>query len=114
MTLTTTISTNAIAATAFSVDDICAEWGGKELESSGFSDNKLMGFYLSRRVQYGNNWHPVDDDLRGTAVYGTPPTNPTHGPTGSGTGRWSSGGARGEGVRASLESSKKETWLDSS
>lgn len=83
LALTTIISTNAIAATAFSVDDICAEWGGKKLESSGFSDNKMLGFYLSRRVQYGNNWHPVDDDLRGTAVYGTPPTNPTYGPTGS-------------------------------
>ena len=69
--------------TKFSVDEICTKYGGKALNRSDFSDNKMMGFYLSRRVQYGNNWHPMDDDLRGTAVYGTPPTNPTHGPTGS-------------------------------
>ena len=40
-------------------------------------------FYLSRRVQKGTAWHPTNDELRGTKAYGTVPTDPTSGPTGS-------------------------------
>ena len=71
----------------FNVNDFCKTWGGKKLLSSNFKNGKLSGFFdLVRRVAKGTKWHPVNDDLRGTAKYGTPPTNPTSGPTG--TAQW--------------------------
>lgn len=53
------------------------------MESSDFSDGKMWGFKLARRVARGNTWHPASDNLRGTASYGTPPTDPSSGATGT-------------------------------
>ena len=72
-----------LTPTGFSVDDICEKYGGQKLQSSDFSNNMMFGFYLSRRVQKGNRWHPANDNLRGTSAYGTKPTNAASGPTGS-------------------------------
>ena len=73
--------------TTFNVNDFCKAWGGKKLTSSSYSFGKYDGYLkLVRRVAKGTKWHPVDDDLRGTAKYGTPPTDPVAGPTG--TAQW--------------------------
>ena len=40
-------------------------------------------FQLARRVEKGSKWHPATDDLRGTDSYGTPPSDPQSGPTGT-------------------------------
>ena len=64
--------------------DFCQKNGGKKLQSSDFYKNMVSGsFYLSRRVQKGTAWHPTNDALRGTKAYGTVPTDPTSGATGS-------------------------------
>ena len=57
--------------------------GGKKMKSSDFKNKMMWGFELARRVAKGSKWHPQNDDLRGTAKYGNPPTNPTSGPTGT-------------------------------
>ena len=57
--------------------------GGKKMKSSDFSNKMMWGFELARRVGQGRKWHPSKDDLRGTAKYGTLPTNPTSGSTGT-------------------------------
>ena len=72
-----------IALAVLNVNDICKTHGGKPMKSSEFSEGKLWGFQLARRVAKGHNWHPSNDDLRGTAKYGTPPTDPKSGPTGT-------------------------------
>ena len=56
------------------------------MDSSDFSNGYMWGFKLARRVATGTKWHPAKDDLRGTASYGEPPTDPKSGPTG--TIRW--------------------------
>ena len=53
------------------------------MKSSDFSEGKMWGFNLARRVAKGHKWHPSNDDLRGTASYGAPPTDPKSGPTGT-------------------------------
>ena len=68
---------------AFSVTKLCQMHGGKKMKSSDFKNKMMWGFGLARRVAKGSKWHPQNDDLRGTANYGTPPTNPTSGPTGT-------------------------------
>ena len=52
------------------------------MPSNEYSDQMMWGFQLARRVAQGSKWHPVNDDLRGSA-YGSKPTNPKSGPTGS-------------------------------
>jgi len=71
------------------VNTICKTFGATKMTSSLFKNGKLLGFELVRRVAKGTKWHPQNDDLRGTAKYGTPPTNPTSGPTG--TSQWNYG-----------------------
>ena len=68
---------------AFSVTKLCQMHGGKKMKSSDFQNKMMWGFELARRVAKGSKWHPQNDDLRGTAKYGNPPTNPTSGPTGT-------------------------------
>lgn len=53
------------------------------MDSSDFSKGKMWGFQLARRVSKGKKWHPGNDNLRGLASYGTSPTDPTNGPTGT-------------------------------
>jgi hypothetical protein len=65
------------------VTDFCQKYGGKKLQSSAFNKNMVSGFYLSRRVKKGTVWHPTNDALRGSKAYGTVPTDPTNGATGS-------------------------------
>ena len=73
--------------TAFDVSSFCKKWGGKKLTSSSYSFGKYDGYMkLVRRVGKGTKWHPVNDELRGTAKYGTPPIDPVTGP--SGTAQW--------------------------
>jgi len=71
------------AGKAFNVNNFCKNWGGKQLKSGDFGSRMFHGLQLVRRVAKGSKWHPKNDDLRGTAKYGTPPTNPTSGPTGT-------------------------------
>ena len=68
---------------AFNVNNFCKNWGGKQLKSGDYGSRMFHGLQLVRRVAKGSKWHPQNDDLRGTAKYGTPPTNPTSGPTGT-------------------------------
>ena len=67
----------------FSINDVCKDHGGQKLSSDAFSNRMMFGFELVRRVAKGEKWHPENDNLRGTVLYGTPPTDPTNGPTGT-------------------------------
>ena len=72
-----------IVPIAFDVDAVCKAHGGKELNSSDFSNQQMLGFQLVRRVAQGITWHPANDNLRGTDAYGTLTNDPKNGPTGS-------------------------------
>ena len=78
-----TIAIAVDVPTVWNIEDICKAHGKKIMESSDFSDGKMWGFQLARRVAKGYTWHPANDALRGTASYGTPPTDPSSGPTGT-------------------------------
>ena len=62
---------------------VCKTHGGKPIDGKDFKNGRMWGFALARRVAKGNKWHPATDELRGTDSYGSAPTNPTSGPTGT-------------------------------
>ena len=65
------------------ITELCEEHGGKPMSYFNFWNKRMLGFELVRRVAKGNRWHPATDNLRGTDEYGTPPTDPVHGLTGT-------------------------------
>jgi len=69
--------------TGLDVAAVCKTHGGKPINGNDFKNGQIWGFALARRVAKGNKWHPATDELRGTDSYGSAPTNPTSGPTGT-------------------------------